>query len=272
MNSFEIKYIKSEERIFLKKHRHNAYEIIFILSGSAVLTVNKNKYNLSRGNLIFLNNLEPHSIASNTVPYERYYAIVPRYNINQIMPSRQNLSIFQMRFSESRNIVYIDENNIEKISSFFQNAYKEYTSQNIYWKSYALSCLNLLMISVNRIIPQLKISEEESKILLIVYKIQNKIQNRYRENIKLENLAKSHYVSLSYLSKSFHNITGYSFRDYLLLQRISEAKDQLIQTDNKISDIAYNCGFNDSSRFIKNFKKKEGITPLQFRKTHNLEL
>ncbi|AZA92827.1 MULTISPECIES: helix-turn-helix domain-containing protein [Weeksellaceae] len=48
---------------------------------------------------------------------------------------------------------------------------------------------------------------------------------------------------------------------------ISEAKRQLIYTDNSVSEIAYSLNFNDTSHFVKYFKRHTGVTPFLFRNT-----
>ncbi|MGL4581499.1 MAG: helix-turn-helix domain-containing protein, partial [Flavobacterium sp.] len=47
---------------------------------------------------------------------------------------------------------------------------------------------------------------------------------------------------------------------------IDEAKRQLLYSQNRISEIAYYLNFNDSSYFIKYFKRFTGLTPKEFRK------
>ncbi|MGO1369092.1 MAG: helix-turn-helix domain-containing protein [Senegalia sp. (in: firmicutes)] len=52
----------------------------------------------------------------------------------------------------------------------------------------------------------------------------------------------------------------------MFLKRITCAKDELYCTDNHITNIPLNSGFNSQSNFIRLFKKKESIIPLKFRK------
>ena len=54
--------------------------------------------------------------------------------------------------------------------------------------------------------------------------------------------------------------------EYLTLYRIEKASRKLINTDSSVTSIAFSCGFNDLSYFIKTFKKVKGITPAKFRK------
>jgi AraC-like DNA-binding protein len=56
--------------------------------------------------------------------------------------------------------------------------------------------------------------------------------------------------------------------EYLNNYRVEMASRALITTDKPITEIAFSCGFNDLSYFIKTFKKCKGITPKSFRNSH----
>ena len=55
--------------------------------------------------------------------------------------------------------------------------------------------------------------------------------------------------------------------EYLNSYRVEKAAAKLLTSDASITDIAYSCGFNDLSYFIKTFKSLKGVTPARFRKS-----
>ncbi|TCT15524.1 helix-turn-helix protein [Natranaerovirga pectinivora] len=73
------------------------------------------------------------------------------------------------------------------------------------------------------------------------------------------------FLDKYYLLHTFKEVTGFTIKQYILLKRIAFAKNQLYYTDKNITAISIDSGFNSQSNFIRLFKKKEGITPLQFR-------
>ncbi|GKX28213.1 AraC family transcriptional regulator [Vallitalea longa] len=85
------------------------------------------------------------------------------------------------------------------------------------------------------------------------------------KNIQLEDLCKHVGVSKSYLIRKFRSVTDYSPYEYILLQKLSEAKILLIHSNKRIHEISLSVGFESVSHFIKYFKKIEGITPLKYR-------
>ncbi|MDU2064302.1 MAG: response regulator [Sporomusaceae bacterium] len=96
------------------------------------------------------------------------------------------------------------------------------------------------------------------------------IDEHYLDTMQLSDVAERVGLSEKYFSRYFKMQTGYSFTDYLNLQRINRAKSLLLYTTVPIYKIAIDLNFSDSSYFIKVFQKHEKITPSQFRQKHKL--
>ncbi|EEX91463.1 AcaC family transcriptional regulator [Vibrio orientalis CIP 102891 = ATCC 33934] len=95
------------------------------------------------------------------------------------------------------------------------------------------------------------------------------IEKNLSRTIREEDVAEYCHYSVTYFSKFFHKTIGVSFRDYLTLKRINLAKQLLTNyRKEKISFIAFQCGYNDVSYFSRIFKKKTGITPAVYRQLH----
>ena len=71
----------------------------------------------------------------------------------------------------------------------------------------------------------------------------------------------------SYFSTYFKQICGSSFKEYLNMVRVEEAKRLLANTDYSILDIAIAIGFDNQSYFSKVFKRVTGVTPGRFRES-----
>lgn len=100
----------------------------------------------------------------------------------------------------------------------------------------------------------------------IVYKkILEYISSHLREKISLGNISEYAGMNKSALCRYFKNKTGESIFDYIMEFRISFIKRQLANSDNLISDIAYNTGFNNMANFNSQFKKVTGYTPSAYR-------
>lgn len=91
------------------------------------------------------------------------------------------------------------------------------------------------------------------------------IRSHLNENMTRESLAAMVYLTPDYLSHLFKREAGFSLTNYIIYERIEEAKRLLAGTNQNISDIATRCGFQNISYFSKQFKRFTGVTPREFR-------
>lgn len=91
-------------------------------------------------------------------------------------------------------------------------------------------------------------------------------QNYTSHDISLNRVAKELYLSPTHFSTIFSQSMKQTFIDYLTEKRIDLAKNKIIQTNNKVSDIAFDVGYNDPNYFSFLFKKKQGLSPKEYRK------
>jgi AraC-like DNA-binding protein len=88
------------------------------------------------------------------------------------------------------------------------------------------------------------------------------------ENITADICAKKVYMSYGHFSRSFKKATGANFKDYLNTIRLIRAERALIATDDTITEICRDCGFNTVSYFIATFRRRKGMTPAVYREKH----
>lgn len=96
--------------------------------------------------------------------------------------------------------------------------------------------------------------------------IKRYIDDHYMEEIQLKDLALVAHVSSSYLSMRFAREVGKNFTQYLLDYRMSKAKEFLLNTSLSCKMVAERVGYQDYAQFCKMFKKREGISPKEYRK------
>lgn len=99
----------------------------------------------------------------------------------------------------------------------------------------------------------------------LINKILDYIQDHYMETISLSTVARTVFLSPSYLSTLITNETGKSFTDIVNEIRISKAIELLKNPKRKIADIAFSVGFNEPQYFSIIFKKCTNLTPRDYR-------
>ncbi len=91
----------------------------------------------------------------------------------------------------------------------------------------------------------------------------------FREAISIEMLAELVHLSKSYFMSCFKKAAGIGAIEYLAQLRINAACRMLTDTTTSISDIAYNCGYNNLSNFNRQFRNVAGCSPREYRRNRD---
>ena len=92
--------------------------------------------------------------------------------------------------------------------------------------------------------------------------IKDNLQN---ESFNIDTIAETVGLSRSAFFKKLKSLTGYAPVDLVREIRLGKAEELVLSTDSSVAEIAYAAGFKDASYFGKCFKKKYGMTPLEYR-------
>ncbi|MDT3386577.1 MAG: AraC family transcriptional regulator [Bacteroidota bacterium] len=108
--------------------------------------------------------------------------------------------------------------------------------------------------------------EDDSRRVL---KVKNYINEYYMYDLKLKDLANIANMSETAFSRFFKNHTGRTLSDYIINIRLGYATRMLIQTTDSVSEISFNCGYNNISNFNRLFKRKKGCSPSEYRANYH---
>ncbi|MCH3980811.1 MAG: AraC family transcriptional regulator [Prevotella sp.] len=102
-----------------------------------------------------------------------------------------------------------------------------------------------------------------------VLKVKQFINDNYMDEIRLAQLADIAGMSPSAFSRFFKMHTGRNLSDYIIDIRLGFAARMLVDTSMSISEISFDCGFNNLSNFNRIFKRKKGCSPSEFRENYH---
>ena len=108
--------------------------------------------------------------------------------------------------------------------------------------------------------------EDDSRRIL---KVKNYISKNYMDDLRLPALADLAGMSPSAFSRFFKLHTGRNISEYIIDLRLGYAARMLVDTAKSISEIGFDCGFNNLSNFNRIFKKKKGCSPSEFRENYH---
>lgn len=101
--------------------------------------------------------------------------------------------------------------------------------------------------------------------------VQRYVQEHLGEELSLRLVAERFHISYSHMSKTFKEISGMNFTEYVLQCRLEESIHLLLETNLSLDAIAERVAIYNAGYYIRTFKAKYGMTPKQYRLAHNRE-
>ena len=248
-------YSKAIDRKYSEstQHYHPHYEIYYMKEGSCRYFIDDRSFDVEAGDLIFI----PKGIIHRTNYTTGHHS---RLLIN--FTEDYSPADVPEKLSESRYL-YRSREIARNIEDLFLKVEHEYAHPDEYTIS-LLKCHTAEMFYL--ILRYPGNLEEATTGNELVDNIVRYIKQNYMSEIKLSSVAKMKSVSPEHLSRTFKNCTGFGFNEYVTLLRLRKAEELLKTEPNMtISEIAYECGFNDGNYFSYKFKKMYGISPLKVR-------
>lgn len=253
-------------------HIHEAIEIIWITEGTFQVHINNRQYHCAPGDLVLFRSNTIHFITTDSQPIHKYYVLKVRPELFFELASQNNAIDYILRFAltsdNSKTIWSGDSPLASDIAVLFHKIIAESSTptpcQDLAMKLYAGQILMHLLRDIikNESTSQPLVSSHAAPE---VYRAIQFINEHYAEDIDARLCAKQMSLSYSYFSRSFNNITGKSFREYLNGVRINHAQLLLATTSLSVTQVAMECGYNNVSYFISVYKAITGQTPLRSR-------
>ena len=100
----------------------------------------------------------------------------------------------------------------------------------------------------------------------LIQKVIDYIEENLFYEITLDSISNEFHYSKYHLSREFNTTLGLSIPSYIKLRRLTESVLMMKEPKYQISDIAFKCGFNSTSYYIKVFKNSYNVTPAEYRR------
>jgi len=111
---------------------------------------------------------------------------------------------------------------------------------------------------------QLMVREEKAEAPMIA-RARGYIAEHQGEELSLKEVARAVNTSAFYFCKMFKQAVGLTFTDYLARVRVEKVKNLLLNPHKRVSEAAFEAGFQSLSQFNRVFKKIEGLSPSDYR-------
>lgn len=250
--------IHEKAKFVVPDHWHNHLELTYILKGEMNICIDGNASLVKSDDLIIINSKQIHSIEGNNEDVFIGLTIIVSYDfLKKSYPDIDKI-IFELR----------DNKELIDLKRIFREIAIFHTQSN---NSLNYLKINSLVYEVMYILLKNYTIKKDSinsclsqKYLERMMRITDYINENYKDNITLENIATKFNFSKEYLSRSFTKYMGINFKNYLVSVRLSSAYRDLINTDYSITHIALENGFPNLKSFITSFKRTYGETPYKY--------
>jgi len=239
-------------------HEHkNLVEILIVDDGAGIFIIDGERYTAKKGDLILYNSKTVHDEFGGSGNDLSTYCVaisnlklVDLKQVNKILPEKYSpIMPSGEYFDELLNIFRAIE----------RESYRPSGAETANLLAFALVTKVYTMLKTHGL-------PRREKIPSLSSRAKDFIDEHYTENIKLEDIARAVDANVYNLAKIFKAEIGFSPMRYVVLRRIGEAQNLLINTDMTITRIAMSVGYNNSNYFQNVFKNFMQMTPREYRK------
>ena len=257
-------------------HWHEEWEAVVITHGSCIVAAGNQKVTLHAGEGFFINSGILHSCRDTENSGCMFHSLVfhPRLvggSLDSIFYQgyvQPLLDAFGLEFLSLRPDVSWQKKALEALESAWQHCVRE-NSGYVFEVRDSLSRFTALL---HGHIPK-AVPSPSSKRLRDGARIKTMltfIHDHFGSDLNTDRIAASASISESECLRCFRSTIGTTPIQYLKQYRIQRSARLLLETEDKVSEIAVLCGFQDMSYFTRAFREEMGCVPSQYRKTANL--
>ena len=240
-------------------HKHdNYYELVWLMEGEGFHWIETERYVISTPEFYFLQPVQLHHWEFTSVP--KGYVILFKKSYFDDLYDRDILNMIMKmtgRFRTGLPAGYSPQSILENILEEYSSNH-EFSSKII--KAY-------LMALVAKILQITNVQDGQPEVPgSLIKQYQELVIKECPRLNKVKEFAALLNTTPQNINAACRKHNGVSAKELILNQLILESKRYLLHTEKTLTEIAYSLQFNDTSYFTKFFKKKVGLSPLQFRK------
>ncbi|GAA4654654.1 hypothetical protein GCM10023142_17920 [Anaerocolumna aminovalerica] len=232
----------------------NSYLILYTLEGKGIISYRGRTYLLTAGSLIFIDCHLKYSIKIHDCNSWHFHHVFFNGGASKYY---YNLYIHD-------NSIMISLNDYSPIPNIFDNLKHNHFANTIFDELRNSRTLTDLLSEI--LFEKNHKRKEKENIPSYILDIKRQFENNYNEFYSLDALALKYNKSKYRISREFISYLELSPINYLINCRMNAAKNLLWTTDYTINEISSLIGIDNTSHFIRLFKKTMGVTPLNYRR------
>lgn len=250
-------------------HVHREYEIYYMLDGMGYYFIESNTYLVTAGTLVVIDSLQIHKTTYfEQQTHDRILIEISKERLQPFFEVVFGHSI-EAFFTQQYGVFSFDESERRKIETLLFDMMKELETpsphhQTMVWLQLAELCVLIDRHQSAHRFDATGFVADTAKHRN-VHEIATYMKQNYNADLSLDQMAQRFFISKSYLSRIFKEVTGHTVHEYLHIQRIRHAEALLADPCKSITEIASLLGYQSSAYFGKIFKKYTETSPLKYR-------
>lgn len=249
-------------------HCHDFYEFFIYFSGAPYHSIGGQISPLKPCTLVIIPPFHMHGLVGTQAdtPYERAWLYATPAMLQKASMGISDLNqYFRKCASTGRAYFTIRQQEAEKLRTTILEIQEQMIDQSEIgrWQNY-LRVANFLA-DVYNLTRTADVSYKPVVLNESIHAILSYINEHYQEPISVQELSRRFGISASHMTREFTAYTGRSVYDYVIYRRILCAKE-LICAGKPFTEVAFACGFNDYSCFLRAFQKFIGQSPSAYKK------
>lgn len=264
---------KEMQHFTMAMKRNNFFELIYIIDGTGIQTVNKNRFNYRKGNLFLLTPQDAYSFniaTATTFFFLRFNELFVNEKKGKDKEAIQQVEYILQNASHRPGCILKNKADKPVIATLVECVLQEQTNQQLYYSRVTEQITNTIITIVARNIalklPKNMKENTGEPVLEILHFIQENIFEP--KMLRAENLGRHCNIAPGYLGRYFKKQTGDTLQNYIANYKLRLVETRLIHSDMRINEIAYEFNFTDESHLNRAFKKYKGMNPTEFRKAN----
>jgi len=276
---FSISYRRHYKSEQSRPHIHNQYEILFVLSENLNCIVDGELYKIKPNSIVLFNNLQFHysRLAEEGLLFERFVIrFAPEFCKDHLSSGDALINCFLGPLSKTPTIIELDNSLADELKAQFHRLVRIYEgsrsseSNKLLHEKLILSDIIVTIYDEFLRANPCVLNEGKEKKWAVVSSVLQYIHRNFKDQVSLEELAATAYVSKNYLCTLFKDCMGITPHQYVINSRIAQAK-QLLACNYSVDDCCRLSGFNNLSHFSRCFKQSTGISPKQYQQKFQSE-
>lgn len=256
-------------------HFHNYLEIGYCRFGDGTMEFADQIKEYHKGNITVIPKNYPHTTNSlqDTLSYWEYLFVDVDTFLNNVM-SHRKFDAKNMINDINSGVFYFHEDDYLDLADNIKEIMEIMRYQKDYYLDEAHGLLKSVLIKIARENSSRNSSSYiempknlDSRSSSIIFNVLDYINENYRQDIKISDVAAACYVSETHLRRLFNNHMRIGVLEYINLIRINKACEIMRHSNDSIASIAYSCGFSSLTTFNRNFNKYFKVSANNWRKS-----